>query len=174
MAYHICNSYTTGKNLLGEILRSIVLQLLRANIELAPFIFDNYANKGLAPAIVRLRRLLPELLSTVNSIRIIIDGLDEYPESDQRVILAEFIALSKPSGVQCKVLFFNRDEGSQIRKVLASKPTIDLKGQFLNVSKDIEAYVKYNLKEFRYSYPDALIDNIEKHLVKKAAGEHGL
>jgi hypothetical protein len=169
-AFYICNSYTTGKNLLGEMLRSIAAQILRANLDLASYIFDNYANKLQSPAIVRLRRLLPELLGTVNSIRVIIDGLDEYPEPDQRLILNELMTLSKSFVGQCKILFSNRDEGLQIRKVLGGKPIIDLKSQFTSVTKDIQAYVRFNLKEFRDSYPDRLIDNIESQLVQKAGG----
>jgi hypothetical protein len=93
--YHICNSYTTGKDLRGEVMRSIAAQLLQGNLELAPFVFENYANKGLEPSISRLRKLLPELLGTIPSVRIIVDGLDEYPESEQTKILTELIALTK-------------------------------------------------------------------------------
>ncbi|KAH9216233.1 hypothetical protein DL95DRAFT_522785 [Leptodontidium sp. 2 PMI_412] len=161
-AYHICNSYMTGKNLLGEIFRSITVQFLRSNLELAPFIFENYANKGLAPSIARLRKLLPELIATLSSIRIVIDGLDEYPESDQRIILTDLFALSKLPGSQCKILFSNR-EGKQINKSLTGKPTISLRDHG-DVSKDIETYVRANLDSFRGGPLDenSLIDWIER------------
>jgi hypothetical protein len=170
-AYHICNSYTTGKNLLGEILRSITVQFLRSNLELAPFIFDNYANKGLAPSIVRMRKLLPELIATLSSIRIIVDGLDEYPESDQRIILTDLLALSKLPGSQCKILFSNR-EGKQINKSLTGRPTISLRDQD-DVNKDIETYVHANLDSFRGGPLDNhnLIDWIEHEIVRKANGK---
>lgn len=170
-AYHICNSYTTGKNLLGEILRSITVQFLRSNLELAPFIFENYANKGLAPSIVRMRKLLPELIATLSSIRIIVDGLDEYPESDQRIILTELLALSKLAGSQCKILFSNR-EGKQINKSLTGKPTISLRDQD-DVNKDIETYVHATLESFRGGPLDNnhLIDWIERAIVQKANGK---
>ncbi|KAH6711796.1 hypothetical protein BKA61DRAFT_693710 [Leptodontidium sp. MPI-SDFR-AT-0119] len=161
-AYHICNSYMTGKNLLGEILRSITVQFLRSNLELAPFIFENYANKGLAPSIARLRKLLPELIATLSSIRLVIDGLDEYPESDQRIILTDLFALSKLPGSQCKILFSNR-EGKQINKSLTGKPTISLRDHG-DVSKDIKTYVRANLDSFRGGPLDenSLIDWIER------------
>jgi hypothetical protein len=170
-AYHICNSYTTGKNLLGEILRSITVQFLRSNLDLAPFIFDNYANKGLTPSIVRLRKLLPELLATLSSIRIIVDGLDEYPESDQRIILTELIGFSKLPGSQCKILFSNR-EGTQINKSLTGKPTISLRDQ-ADVDRDIEIYIHANLEHLRGGPLDNnnLIDWIEHTMVEKAKGK---
>jgi Cdc6-like AAA superfamily ATPase len=169
-AYHICNSYTTGKNLLAEILRSITVQFLRSNLELAPFIFENYANKGLAPSIVRLRKLLPELVATLTSIRVIVDGLDEYPVSDQRIILTELLTLSKSSGGQCKILFSNR-EGQQINKLLKDRATISLKDQSVDVNKDIEAYVHAKLEDFRGPFDDRLIDRIEHQVVSKADGK---
>lgn len=170
-SYHICNSYTTGKNLLGELLRSLAVQLLRENLELAPYIFDNYANKGLAPSIVRLRKLLPELLGTIPSVRLIVDGLDEYPESDQRSILSELISLSKSSGGQFRVLFSNR-ESELINKTLDSKSTISLKDQHADVTKDIQAYLNASLEDFRPRFGDRLIDTIERRIVSKSNGEH--
>ena len=168
-AYHICNSYTTGKNLLGDVLRSITVQLLRSNLDLAPHIFENYANKGLAPSIIRLRKLLPELLETIPSVRIIIDGLDEYPETDQRTILTEILSLSKRSGGQCRILFSNR-EGTHINKALSSRTTISLKDQHVDVKRDIEAYVRSSLKDFRERFGDRLIDQIESIITSKADG----
>jgi hypothetical protein len=169
-AYHICNSYTTGKNLLGEILRSITAQLLRTNLDLAPYIFENYANKGLPPSIVRLRKLLPELLATIPSIRIIVDGLDEYPETDQRTILTELIPFTKASSSgQCRILFSNR-EGTQINKTLTSKPTISLRDQYIDINKDIEAYVHSSLEEFRDRFGNHLINQVESRITAKADG----
>jgi hypothetical protein len=156
--------------LLGEILRSITVQFLRGNLELAPFIFENYANKGLSPSIVRMRKLLPELVATLTSIRIIVDGLDEYPVSDQRIILTELLTLSKSSGGQCKILFSNR-EGQQINKLLKEKPMISLRDQSVDVNKDIEAYVHAKMEDFRGPFEDRLIDRIERQVVAKADGK---
>jgi hypothetical protein len=171
-AYHICHSYTAGKNLVGEILRSITVQFLRSNLELAPFIFENYANKGLAPSIVRMRKLLPELIATLPSTRIIVDGLDEYPETDQRIILTDLLALSKLPGSQCKILFSNR-EGKQFNKSLSSKPTISLRDQNA-LNKDIETYVHANLELLREGPLDNayLIDWIERAIVQRANGKY--
>ena len=169
-AYHICDSYTTGKNLLGEILRSITLQLLKSNLDLAPYIFENFANKGLSPSIVRLRRLLPELVGTISDIRIIVDGMDEYPESDQRTIFTELMNLCKLS--QCRVLFSNRD-GKVIDKQLGGKPTVSLKDQQVDVAKDIEAYVHTSLGDFRKAHGDAFINQLESRIAQKASGKSG-
>jgi hypothetical protein len=169
-AYHICNSYTTGKNLLSDLLRSIADQLLRENLDLAPYIFDNYANKGLAPSVVRLRKLIPELLGTVSSVRIIIDGLDEYPEPDQRTILTDLISLTKSPGGNFRVLCSNR-EGTLITRILGGKPTISLRDQDVDINSDIKLHVHARLKEFRNQYGDHLINKIEQDIVSKADGK---
>ena len=150
-------------------MRSITAQLLRSNLDLAPHIFENYANKGLSSSIVRLRKLLPELLETIPSVRIIIDGLDEYPEPDQRTILGEFIGLSKSSGGQCRILFSNR-EGRTINKTLSSRPTVSLKDQHADVNKDIEMYVRAKLLDFRERFDGRLVDQIERNITTKADG----
>ena len=147
-AYHICNSYTTGKDLRGEIMRSIVSQLLQGNLDLAPFVFENYANKGLEPSIARLRKFLPELFGTIPSVRIIIDGLDEYPESEQTKVLTELISLTKAPNSQCRILFSNR-EGKQINRSLNGRPTISLRDQQDVVNGDIQLYVHAFLNPMR-------------------------
>lgn len=168
-AYHICNSYTTNKNLQGEILRSFAAQLLRSNRELATYVHENYANKGLEPGIPKLKKLLPELLRTIPNVRFIIDGLDEYPESEQTKILSELIALTKEPNCQCRVLFSNR-EGKHIDRVLGSKPTISLKDQHAEVSKDIEVYVHYELEELRSRFGEPLINKVQRVIVEQAKG----
>ncbi|TVY84848.1 Vegetative incompatibility protein HET-E-1 [Lachnellula suecica] len=168
-AYHICNSYTTGKHLLGEIMRSITVQFLRSNLDIASYIFENYANKGLTPSATRVKGLLEKLLQTIPSIRIIIDGLDEYPVSDQRTILNELLSLSKLASGQCRILFSNR-ESENINKRLNGRPTLSLRDQNADLTKDIELYVHAELDSFRHDFGDPLVDKIERQIVAKADG----
>jgi hypothetical protein len=159
----------TGKYLLGEILRRLVAQLVRANIDLIPYIFENYANRGLAPAVVRVRKLIAELLDLVPSVRVIIDGIDKYPEFDQRNILTELMSLSKLSGSSFKILISSR-VSSQINKVLSNKPTIYLRDHHEEVQRDINAYVCERLGYFRHKFSDRLIDTIERSVLERANG----
>lgn len=170
-AYHLCNSYTTGKHLLGELMRGVIVQLLRANPDFAPYIFENYANKALAPSAARVKGLLEKLVQAIPSIRIIVDGLDEYPLSDQRTILNEFLSLSKLPGGQCRILFSNR-ESENINKRLNGRPTISLRDQDVDLKKDIGLYVHAELDGFRGDFGNDLIDRIERQIVAKADGEY--
>ncbi|KUJ09937.1 uncharacterized protein LY89DRAFT_723790 [Mollisia scopiformis] len=168
-AYHICNSYTTGKDLRGEILRSFAAQLLQSNRDLATYVFESYANKCLEPGIPKLKKLLPELLKTISSVRFIIDGLDEYPESEQTKILTELIQLTKETSSQCRVLFSNR-EGKQIDRALSSRPTISLRDQHDEVKRDIDIYVHSSLEDLRCTFGKSLIDQVQRRIVEQAKG----
>lgn len=169
-AYHICNSYTTGKDLRGEMMRSIAAQLIQSNLELAPFVFENYANKGLEPSIARLRNLLPELLGTIPAVRIIIDGLDECPESEQTKILDELISLTRTPNSQCRILFSNRDD-EQIYRTLNGKPTIFLRDQHDDVDRDIQLFVHARLKPLRDEFGDVLISKVERRIMEQSNGK---
>lgn len=150
-------------------MRSFICQLLRANLDLAPYIFENYANKGLAPATVRLRRLITELLDMIPSVRVILDGIDEYPESDQRGTLTELLSLSESCSGTCKILVSSRIS-VQIKKVLSSKPTISLRDYNEEVQGDIRAYIRERLRDLRGRFSDQLIDTVETKVLERADG----
>jgi hypothetical protein len=169
--YYICNSYTNGKNLAAEIMRSLTLQLLRQNMDLAGYVFENYANKGFAPSVAHLRTLLRSLLSTIPTTRICIDGLDEYPTSEQRSTLQELLTLAKLPGGHCRILFSSRDVDN-IRKALEKKPTISFRDEKDALDKDIQAYVRgamANVRERFRSHP-RLLEDIERRIIAKADG----
>jgi hypothetical protein len=137
-------------------------------MDLVPYIFENYANKGLAPNIVRLRRLFGELLDTIPAVRVILDGIDEYPEFDQRAILAELMSFSKFSDT-CKILISSR-VSIQIKEILSSSPTISLRDYHEEVQGDIRVYVCDRLGGLREKFGDQLIDQIERRVLERADG----
>lgn len=172
-AYYLCNSYTNRKEILAQILRSIAVHILRGNTDLAPFIFQNYCNNGLAPSVKNVRKLLTELISTVDTIRICIDGLDECHDEDQKTILQELVSLSKLPSEHCRVLFSNR-ESVQINKFMSRKRTISLKEECINVNKDIMLYVDEKISGLRShgNFSNDLIDEVKSKVVEKAQGEY--
>jgi len=153
-------------------MRSLTLQLLRQNIELAGYVFENYANKGFPPSVSHLRTLLKSLLSTIPTTRICIDGLDEYPPGEQRAILAELLALAKQPGGHCRILFSSRDVDN-IRKALDKKPTISFRDEKDALERDIRAYVHGALAELRHRFRKnpRLMDKIESQIINKADGK---
>lgn len=109
VAYYFCNSHNDGGNPCNQILRSLVLQLLRQHLDLPPHVCENYTNRGYNPSMQQLRKLLPELLDTIPAIRIIIDGLDECQEKMQKQVMQELLCLCTSSDGHCKILFSSRE-----------------------------------------------------------------
>ena len=169
MAYYFCNSHTDGKDCCSQILRTITVQLLRANIDLAAHVSENYSSRGCNPSMQQLRKLIPELLGTISLTRIVIDGLDECQERDQKLILQELITLCTPSGGHCKLLFSSR-EGVLIARSLRDKACISLKEMKSQVDSDIQKYVNRDLLELRRRFDGSIIDKIEQRVVQKASG----
>lgn len=153
-------------------MRSLTLQLLRQNIELAGYVFENYANRGFPPSVAHLRTLLKNLLSTIPTTRICIDGLDEYPPGEQRSILQELLTLAKQPGAHCRILFSSRDVNN-IRKALEKKPTISFRDEKDALDKDIQAYVHGAVVELRERFKThpQLIDEIKSRIIAKADGK---
>ena len=168
--FYICNSYTNGKILLSEILRSLTAQLLRRHKDLAPYVFDKYANTGLSPSTPHLKNLLNDLLTTIPTVRMCIDGLDEFPDNDQRKIITELSALSRASRGQFRILFSSR-EVALIEHAMRGKPLISLNVEKLSVRSDICAYVHDRLSSIRDSFDENFVAEIERQVVEKAKGE---
>jgi hypothetical protein len=154
-------------------MRSLTLQLLRQNVELAAFVFENYANKGFPPSVSHLRTLLNTLLRGITTTRICIDGLDEYPPNEQRSILQELLSLARLPGGHCRVLFSSRDVDN-IRKALQNKPTISFRDEEAALDEDIKAYVHDALAEIRENFKahTRLLDDIQSRIIAKANGEY--
>ena len=166
VAYFLCDSYTENDRC-SVVLRSLALQLVRQHLDLASYVADSYVNKGTNASIAQLKKLLPELLAGIPSTFIILDGLDECDERDQKSVLTELVALTGPS---CKLLVSSRD-GIYISKILRKRPTLSLKDKRKDVDADIRLFVNHSLSELRERFGDTVIDNVEEQVVRKAEGE---
>ncbi|KIW21374.1 hypothetical protein PV08_01954 [Exophiala spinifera] len=171
IAYIICNSYTSGKNILSETMRGLAAQLLRANPDIMPYAFDNYANKALPPSVSHVRKLLSEILGMIPETFLFIDGLDEYTESQQRSILTEVLPLTRVTGGTCKVLLSSRDVPS-ISKRMKSKPRISLRDEYSGVEEDIQKYLAEELQEIkeRFEGKENEMEEIIEVIALKADG----
>ena len=169
VAYYFCNSHNDGGNPCNQILRSLVLQLLRQHLDLPPHVCENYTNRGYNPSMQQLRKLLPELLDTIPAIRIIIDGLDECQEKMQKQVMQELLCLCTSSDGHCKILFSSR-EGVEISKALRRKQCISLRDEKKDVDTDIQLFTHQSLAELRERFNSKEVDDIERTVVNKANG----
>lgn len=167
--YYFCNSHSDSRDLCGTIFRTLALQLIRENIELVSYVSDNYAARGLTCSMTQLKELLPNLIKATLATRIIIDGLDECEDKDQKQILQE---LMKLCGDRCKVLISSRDSG-HIGKTLRKKKTLAFRDRRGDIDRDIRLYASQALAGLREEFGDEIIEEIEQAVVKKADGELG-
>jgi hypothetical protein len=156
--------------LCSQILRTLVLQVLRSQHDLAAYVYENYTKYAHTPSLQQIRKLLPHLLSSASSPHIIIDGLDECHDTDQKAILAELMILIKALDGSCKFLISSREE-THISKTLRKSPTISLTEKRAKVDADIQEYVRHSLRQLRENFGGATVDAIEETVVRKANGE---
>jgi hypothetical protein len=173
LIYYFCDSTSDSKDVCTQILKTLTLQLLQANIDSASLVADKYASRNTA-TLFQLRKILPELIATVPATRIIIDGLDECEVADQKDILNELFRLMKLSGDRCKLLVSSR-ENACIHRVLGKKPTIFLSehDQRASIDMDIRLHVHEELRTLRESFDPAVIKEVEQIVVNKATGKYG-
>lgn len=138
---------------------------------------SRYVNNGLQPSLPQLKQLLPDLLSTFTSVRIIVDGLDECDEKEQNLILVEMLALAgfKSSSTSCKVLISSQDLLTISRR-LRTRSSIDLSQERVAIESAISSFVHATIAQSPLLCdPDSIdknvIDRIEQTLLSKADGK---
>lgn len=169
--YFFCSGYITSKNLCSEIFRTLISQLLRLNPELSLHIYDDFIQKGCQISMVQLRVLLPQLLLSIASSRIIIDGLDECDQADQKSALLELFKMTGLAETSCKLFLSCRSNVSAPRS-LKRMPLVCLSTVQSFLESDIRIYVKAALVEIqeedRFHGHD--LDDIEEAVMSKTKG----
>ncbi|TGO32628.1 hypothetical protein BHYA_0301g00120 [Botrytis hyacinthi] len=164
--YYYCDSRSSG-NVCQQILATISIQLLRQHHEISTLVANEFVYRGVDCTMTQLRALVPQLLQTVASTRIVIDGLDECSKEDQKLILKELRTICIGPALQCKVLFSSRKE-AHIRQKLLKQPYIALDSR-QEVNQDIQSYLKYKVSKLDTSDQE-LLKRIEITLMEKANG----
>ncbi|KAK4194211.1 hypothetical protein QBC40DRAFT_291183 [Triangularia verruculosa] len=168
----------------SEILKAFVLQLMKANPDMAAVIYDSYVQKHREPSTRVLKMMLsgapdhPGLLSAASPCRIIIDGVDECASQEQKFIIQDMLQLvSVDSSQNCKVLVCSRDipEIARIMQNGAKKlATISLSDESDAISHTIESFAKPKLQELvRERQTWQLSEEENSALCKKVASRAG-
>jgi Cdc6-like AAA superfamily ATPase len=176
--FYLCSHFSTLPNEAAQILRSLVSQLVQQSSDLVPYILDEYVSRGVPASGSQLRKMIPKLLMGFSSLRIVVDGLDEIEESQQRQVLLDLIDFaSKPldPGSSCKILIASRDVPA-ISRFLSQRTVQSLGGDLQAFQTAVQPYVHHELSRLRKSLSDieveqATMDIIEHRLVEKSDGE---
>jgi Cdc6-like AAA superfamily ATPase len=175
--FYLCNHFGTSPNEAGQILRSLVSQLVQQRPDLVPYILDEYVSRGVPASGSQLRKMIPKLLMGFSCLRIIVDGLDEIEESQQRQVLSDLIDFATNPlgpGSYCKILIASRD-ATVISRFLSQRTVLSLGDDLQAFQAAVQPYVHHELSELRKSLSDieveqTTMDVIEHRLVEKSNG----
>ncbi len=138
--FYFCGHRQTSQSPANDILRSFATQLLAANTELAPYILDTFANQALRPTRKHLGVIIERLITSLSSVRVVVDGLDECAISEQEDIIGDLLSIKGSVPGACKILLSCRKVPS-ISRLLQEKPTLRLDDHAENVKSTISSFV---------------------------------
>lgn len=167
--YYFCGHRPSNAEALTTLLRTLAVQLLRQNLELAPFIHQAFLQKGSGRSAPAIKRILKDILSTDKVVRIVLDGIDEWDQIAQRDTLKTLVELQKHGGGDCKVLISSRNE-PYISKAIPHKVHMHIDGQSAH---GLKCYIETNIQELKDLFPDfspEIWERVAVSLQNKARG----
>ena len=177
VAFFICNFRRNDLNTCSHFLRVIAAQLVKKNQAFVGLVYDDYVMQGLTPSKRYLKPLIQTLLSGLPSTRIIVDGLDECTDEEQKEILSAISKLvdMNTNSTACKGAIFSRDV-AVISKALKKSSAIRLSDEATAIEQSIKSFVHHEIEDMRSSLDDSSVDGgvfetIEHNIVAKADGK---
>ncbi|KAF2231650.1 hypothetical protein EV356DRAFT_535325 [Viridothelium virens] len=178
--YYFCNNFRSKHvNSLNAIQRSFCSQLLEADRSLSSFIYDEYVSENKAASNQVLSEVLRKLLSTLDNVRIVIDGIDEWDARHAKKILIEFQSMvsSSSQGSPHRLLISSR-ELPHLTRAFTKFPVISLSAERDYIDSAIRIFVQSGISEVfetLQNESDCVIEHsvrnqIETSLVQKANG----
>ncbi|KAE8552363.1 hypothetical protein EYB25_006257 [Talaromyces marneffei] len=181
---HFCTYSYASSTQYDEILKSLLLQLVRANSDLTAHIYEEYVIGRKPVSISVFEHLLQtsitalaEDLGRQNSIYMIIDGLDEIEADKQRRIISLMNGILKSQPLDrptFKVLFSSRCS-QLLEKVLRKRPTVVLGDEKDSLEHAICIYAEQRLNAQSYRFSQLALNDcdfrdIGEIIAKKADG----
>ncbi|KAI9667637.1 MAG: hypothetical protein M1821_000454 [Bathelium mastoideum] len=162
------------------LLRSLVAQAVQRNPDVVAYVHEEYVMSHLVASLKALRELLPEVLSSFSSSRIIVDGVDECDPKEQKLIVEDVLRLLSvnTSSHICKIFISTRDVptiSQSLRKQAKDAVSISLNNERGAVGDSIELFIQTRLSEVQneldYLDPNGAVwHNIRHTLATKANG----
>ncbi|KAF4975683.1 hypothetical protein FZEAL_7573 [Fusarium zealandicum] len=163
VCFFFCDFNTPTSAASGHIFRAITAQIVHLLSTAAPYLYSECVAKGQKPTADVLKRLLPGLLSSIDDIRLIVDGVDEISTSEHRKLLSDMLFLTKGAS-GCKLLLISQDIPS-ISVQLSKQPRFSMADETINIQKDISAIVEHSLREIDSQHEGALGETVLQDLL---------
>lgn len=183
---HFCKSLTPMSTSYDSILRSLLFQLVRTSEDLVAYIHSlkttEFLEKTVSPKV--LENIIRRISGTVRSdpskhhtIHVIIDGLDECNDGEQKQLvwlLEQLTRPAVPSPCSYKVLLASR-RTELLRKRLRNLPTIALGDEAIHVTNSIDTYARQRFGSMRgrldeLGIGDSEAKTLSKQMAAKADG----
>ena len=167
--YFFCSHQSCSETTCAVMLRTLAIQLLQQNSDMAPLVHQAYLQKGSNRSSPIIKNLLIKLLPTSKVARIVVDGIDEMSHATQQELIKSLVEIQKSVDPSCKLLVSTRDE-PHIQKSLGTKNHLNLGGKTV---ESIGLFIKDRMKGLQELSPaiDAeLVSLAEKQLKEKAKG----
>jgi Cdc6-like AAA superfamily ATPase len=184
--HHFCTYSYASSTMYDQILRSLLLQLLRKDGELVTHVYEECVLGKKSPTVSALEQLLQTLFTSMSNepcqteyIWVILDGLDECEADKQaRVVSLMNQITSKPSlsgGTICKVLISSR-ASPVLSNRLRKRQAISLTDEKDCLERAIRQYASQRLQSLHQKLCQlhvgpSEIEEIERRIAKKADGE---
>ncbi|QYS92918.1 NACHT domain-containing protein [Trichoderma simmonsii] len=183
--HHFCTYLYTSSTTYEQILKSLLMQLLRKDGDLVAHVYEEFVLGKKSPTVPALERLLQLLFKSISNepskaeyVWIILDGLDECElEKQARVVsLMNQVASdrSSPGNTTCKVLISSRTS-SILSNCLRKKQTVSLSDEKDCLEEAIRQYASQRLQSLEQKFHQLHIspgevDHIVRGIAKKADG----
>lgn len=167
--YYFCGERASSKDASTALLRTLAVQLLRQNLELAPLIHQAFVQKGQGRSAPTIKKVLKEIVSSVKALRMVLDGIDEWDQMAQRDTLKALSELQNHGGSNCKLLVSSRKEPS-IGKSMPRKAHMHIDAQSV---EGLHQYIESNTQELRGRFKDfelSIWGRVRQNLQDKAQG----
>ncbi|KAH7302967.1 hypothetical protein B0I35DRAFT_447536 [Stachybotrys elegans] len=169
----------------SQILRALVRQAVAFDAGLIPAAYINFAARSTSPTRSVLREMLfgsannPGMLAELSICRVIVDGIDECGDDEQKLIVGDLMqAALKSASSNCKLLMSSRDIRN-ISKALGKRRqdifeiSLSREQRFLNDS--IRSYVGKRLADIRDESTDlwateGMVNDVQQAMIERADG----
>lgn len=184
--HHFCTYNYASSTKYDNILRSLLLQLLRRNGELVAHVYHEYVIGRKLPTTSCLEQLLQRFLAAISEeprsteyVWIVIDGVDECEVARQArlvTLLNQIASRSSGQGAKvCKVLLTSRASQTMTKR-LRKQQIISLSDESHYLGNAIQNYASQRLRSLHERFCQLAVDSdelqeIENLIAEKAQGE---
>ncbi|KAI0876953.1 hypothetical protein GGS24DRAFT_512713 [Hypoxylon argillaceum] len=182
---YFCTSSYASSTQYDEVLKSLLLQMVRNSSQMAAYVYGQYVGKK-AASIVTLEQLL-QLAATALSddldhsrnVYVLIDGLDDLEAEKQKKFLGLMNRISRdnlcrPNSASFKILIASRTT-HLISQHLRKKTVASLSDEKEKLTGAIARYAEQRLKAYRYQFAELYLQDTEladiaRKVARKADG----